>query len=265
MKKRDLIVNLSQYRQSDSEQRRTKDLLCTIDNLANADHEVLDIGARDGYFSKVLADRFKRVVALDLEKPEIAHEKVTCVSGDVTTLEFEDEQFELVFCCEVLEHIPPNLLKDACSELSRVCKGNLLIGVPYKQDIRLRRTTCQSCGQKNPPWGHVNSFDENRLTDLFSSLSVSAMSFVGVSDGSTNAISAFLMDLAGNPYGTYQQEEVCVYCGSQIEGPLVRTVLQKVFTKVATLVWRVQKRFSKKHRNWIHILFRKEQLMKTAD
>lgn len=257
-------MNLSQYRRSDPEQRRTKDLLYTIDNLANADHEVLDIGARDGFFSKLLADRFKRVIALDLEKPEITHEKVTCVSGDVTTLEFEDEQFDFVFCCEVLEHIPPNLLKNACSELGRVCKGNLLVGVPYKQDIRLGRTICKSCGQKNPPWGHVNSFDENRLTDLFLSLSVSGISFVGVSDGSTNAISAFLMDLAGNPYGTYQQEEDCVHCGSQIEGPLVNTVLQKAFTKVATLVWRVQKRFSKRHPNWIHILFSKEQLITTS-
>ena len=41
--------------------------------------EALDIGARDGYFSLLLADRFAKVTALDLTEPDIQHPKICCV------------------------------------------------------------------------------------------------------------------------------------------------------------------------------------------
>ena len=130
----------------------------------------LDVGARDGYFSEILATRFDSVVALDLDLPEIDVPNVVCRVGDVTDLEFADAQFDFVLCAEVLEHIRPALLSKACTELARVTQGELVIGVPYKQDIRAGRTTCRSCNGKNPPWGHVNCFDERTLLRLFDSM-----------------------------------------------------------------------------------------------
>jgi len=98
----------------------------------------------------LLVELFDEVTALDLEKPTISHDKIACVQGDIINLDFDDNTFDLVFCAEVLEHIPPHLLERATSELSRVSREFLLIGVPYKQDIRVGRTTCYSCGAKNP-------------------------------------------------------------------------------------------------------------------
>jgi SAM-dependent methyltransferase len=250
-------MNLSEYRQSDSEQKRTGDLMEHSRRICGDEKRVLDIGARDGHFSLLLADLFGAVTALDLEQPTIAHRKVTCVQGNITKLDIEDNTFDLVFCAEVLEHIPPHLLDKATSELIRVSKEFLLIGVPYKQDIRVGRTTCYSCGRKNPPWGHVNSFDEIRLKRLFPKCTINEVSFVGETDARTNFMSAFLMDLAGNPYGTYEQEEECVYCGKKLIIPPERTVPQKLFTRAAFYVRNFQKPFIKAHPNWIHILFHK--------
>src|SRR3990172_961698 len=218
----------------------------------------IDIGARDGYVSVLLTDYFDVVTALDLDKPSIEHEKVYCVKGDITELNFPNESFDLVFCAEVLEHIPKRQLDKACLELCRVAKNYVLIGVPYKQDIRIGRTTCYNCGKVNPPYGHVNVFEENRLTRLFHGMEVQNISFVGENYEATNYLSTCLMDLAGNPYGTYSQKESCIYCSSKLIAPSRRSYLQKAQTRLAHYINRAQKPFVNAQPNWIHILFRKQ-------
>ncbi len=217
----------------------------------------LDVGARDGFISRLLAARVPSVTALDLEEPRIDDRRIHCVRGDVTDLKIPDASFDLVLCAEVLEHIPPPKLGRACGELSRVARRYLLIGVPYKQDLRVGRTTCYTCGKKNPPWGHVNSFDEKRLKELFPEFEVARLSFVGEGEARTNFFATFLLDLAGNPYGPYSQEEPCVHCGAALRSPPQRNLLQKGLTKIACYANEAQKVFCKKRPNWIHVLFKK--------
>jgi hypothetical protein len=252
-------MDLSEYRESSAEQNRTNDLLDVINNIDSVHRNALDIGARDGHFSKLLAGRYESVFALDLEKPTFKYKNVNCIQGNVINLEFCDGYFDFVFCVEVLEHIPTNLLEKACSELSRVSDEYILIGVPYKQDIRVGRTTCYSCGTKKPPWGHVNSFNEKSLERLFPEYEAMKISFVGKTKSVTNDISMHLMDFAGNPYGTYSQEEPCIQCGKKLSFPPERTLSQKVATKGAFCIQRIQKLFTKEHHNWIHVLFRRKK------
>jgi methyltransferase family protein len=247
-------MDLTEYRASEQEQQRTADIVRLISPFSG---RALDIGARDGHFSKLMGESFDEVVALDLQRPEISHPRVNCVSGDVTNLEFADQSFNFILCAEVLEHIPSALLEKACSELERVCGDSLLIGVPFKQDIRIGRTTCYTCGQKNPPWGHVNTFDQTRLESLFPNLVQSETSFVGWNSESTNAVSTFLMDLAGNPYGTYDQDESCIHCEKKLEPPPKRSFLQKALTKSAFYARYANERFTSPHPNWIHVIFKK--------
>jgi len=207
------------YRESELENKRTNDLMRLVRLIPNNILTILDVGARDGHFSILLAECCATVTALDLEKPSFSHNNnINCVQGDITNLKLGDNSFDLVFCTEVLEHIPSHQLQKACSELTRISKEFLLIGVPYKQDIRVGRTTCYSCAGHNPPWGHVNSFDRSRLEDLFPFFNISEISFIGETNIRTNFLSTFLMDLAGNPYGTYNQEEPCIHCGKTLKG-----------------------------------------------
>jgi hypothetical protein len=82
-------------------------------------------------------------------------------------------------------------------------------------------------------------------------------SFVGVNDNATNFVSSSLMDLAGNPYGTYGQEELCVACGGRLVEAPRRRLHHKVLTKVAFWALKVTKPFKAKHPIWIHMLLRK--------
>lgn len=250
-------MDLKEYRASENEKARVSNLMGLIPNKSTS---ALDVGARDGFLSIMLTDFFEQVTALDLVEPDIRHGKVIPVKGDITKLDFPNNTFDLVLCAEVLEHIPPNLLVEACSELMRVSGKWLIIGVPYDQDLRVGKTRCLSCNRINPPWAHVNSFNLSRLEGLFSELVVEKVEFVGVSKARTNFISDFFMDMAGNPYGTYSQDESCIYCGNKITVAPRRGVLQKIYTKVAVYINHLYLLFVRPQANWIHVLLRKDSV-----
>ena len=247
-------MNLTEYRMSSNELDRTHNLLALVPEHGRV---ALDVGARDGYFSRVLVQRFDKVLALDITRPSMSHPRIECRQGDVTQLDLADNAVDFVFCAEVIEHIRASDLAIACRELQRVCSDKLLIGVPYRQDIRVGRTTCYTCGGKNPPWGHVNSFDEDSLTRLFPQCVVDKKNFSGWNEEQTNALATVLLDLAGNPYGTYNQEEVCIHCGNRLLPAPQRTLAQRVLTRLGSLARKTTEPFAQPHANWVHVLFDK--------
>lgn len=249
------------WRLTEIEKARVADLMAMLPPQAGT---AVDIGARDGFISMALADRGVSVTALDLEQPAIHDPRITCVKGDATALDFADGSFDLVFCAEVLEHIPSVLLETACAELARVARRHLLIGVPYKQDLRLDRSTCSNCGKINPPWGHVNRFDEKRLSELFAGCKIAQTSFVGQTSEVSNFLSTRLMAAAGNPYGTYGQDEPCIHCSAALAAPVARTLADRCLTKAAVLARKAQAPFVTPRPKWIHVLFEKHADCKNA-
>lgn len=250
------MIDLQAYRGSNAERARAASLLGMCPSRLKT---VLDIGARDGFYSKIFAQRGLAVTALDLERPLIDEGSITCVSGDVTALAFPDKSFDLVFCAEVLEHIPPNLLHQACREVARVAARYVVIGVPFREDTRLGGARCAACGKMNPPWGHVNTFDKKRLISLFNELRPVSVELVGATSQRTTSLAAWLMDLAGNPYGNYLQEESCIYCNSRLTAPTAeRTPLQRAFTRTAVVLDTIQRLVTGTHPNWIHICFERK-------
>ena len=236
------------------EQRRIHDLVALVPRPGR---RALDVGARDGRVSRLLARHFDTVVALDLRAPDICHPGIVCLAGDATDLDHPDADFDLVVCSEVLEHIPPAKLPSACLELTRVAARHLLIGVPYKQDLRVGRLTCRACGKVNPPYGHVSSFDESKLRALFPGCRVRRVSYVGEYEGPTNGIATLLMDLAGNPYGPYDQQEPCIHCGARVGSPRPRGPFAKVATRLALLCRGATRRLVPRQACWIHVLLDK--------
>ena len=247
-------INYKAYRESKNEKERIGDLFQLIPERGS---KALDIGARDGFLSLKLAERFDKVIALDLEKPKICHPSVECISGNALDIKYPDSYFDTVVCAEVLEHISTEILSDVCNEISRVAKKFIVIGVPYRQDTRFGKTTCSHCGKTNPPWGHVNSFDEISIKRYFSTLKVDKTTFIGATTEKTNFLSAALMEFAGNPYGSYYQEEPCVFCGNSLGAPSPRNFIQKTATKIAVITERVQRSLSSTRPIWIHVLFEK--------
>lgn len=240
------------YRTSASELARTDDLLRIIPKGIDS---ILEIGARDGHFSRLLAPSFRKVTALDLERPALDIPGVVPVRGDVTRLDYPDDSFDCVLCAEVLEHVPQ--VERAARELARVARYAVVVGVPYRQDTRVGRTTCPTCGWVNPPWGHVNEFDETGLLRLFSGLEPVETSFVWQNRARTNRLSTWLLDRADNPWGVYEQEEPCLHCGGKLTPPSSRTLVQRLTGAIGLQLFKIQSTWVRPWPNWIHILFRK--------
>lgn len=233
-----------------NEEIRVNDLLRLFPGTAS---EVLEIGARDGMITALLAQRYPRVIALDLEKPTFQIARCEPVQGNVCALDFPNASMDFILCTEVLEHVPD--LVQACRELERVTKRFLLVGVPYLQDTRLGRTTCRQCGKVNPPWGHVNEFTKEKLVSLFPGLRPAEISLIGSKRAQTNALSTALMDVAGNPWGMYIQQEPCIHCGAKLVAPASMTFLQRVAAAISVRLTRLQTLFVPKTALWIHVLF----------
>lgn len=255
-------MQIKEYRESPKEKARIQELMRIIPKNRST---VLEIGARDGHISKLLTSLFVQVTALDLKKPEFSIPRVTPVQGDVSKLKMPDDSYDVVICTEVLEHVAEELLDDACREIIRVAKYDIVIGVPYKQDLRVGRTTCGCCGWPNPPWGHVNSFDEERLERLFQAVCLVSKNYIGETRDKTNALSAFLMNAAGNPSGTYDQEEACIHCGERLVRAPKDRIVQRLYSKLASILTRIQRKLIRSSPNWIHMTFMKRPFVKIAD
>jgi hypothetical protein len=246
------MVNGESYRMRALEQERIADLITL---MPPSEGFALDMGASDGYLSQRLAERFPHVIAVDLCRPNGPIASVDWVLANGASLPFKDRAFDAVLCSEVLEHIPAAMLGRVARELVRVCRSTLVVGVPYQQDLRLGRTTCGNCGAVNPCYGHVNRFDEPRLRALFCDADWVDHHYVGSVRDASSTLAARLLDFAGNPFGTYEQEEPCIHCGAALVAPAPRKLAQRIATRAATVMNSVTASVAGPHGMWIHVRF----------
>lgn len=132
---------------------------------------ILDAGCGEGETLVRLADLLgPRVVAVDLspEAVEFTARRLPAVEvsrASVYELGFGDDEFDLVLCLEVLEHLDdPDA---AVAELARVCRGRLVVSVPHEPWFRLGSLLRGKyvSGLGNHP-EHVNHFNPESLRAL---------------------------------------------------------------------------------------------------
>lgn len=253
------MFDTKQYRSKEKEKQRVRTILQMATEAGCADtpvETVLEAGCRDGHITRLLADRFPHITALDLQLPEVDLPNVTCVQGDLTATGFASGAFDLVICTEVLEHIPEENLQKACDELWRLSNKYLLIGVPYRQDLRVHATKCLQCGAINPTTGHLHSFDLERLLTLFDNKAPVRIVFAGEGVYKTNRCSYALYKRFGFLYGSYEQEEPCIRCGARLEKPQLPW-FSRFMCLVAKGLEFLQNKTGPRDRSpvWIHLLW----------
>jgi 2-polyprenyl-3-methyl-5-hydroxy-6-metoxy-1,4-benzoquinol methylase len=109
---------------------------------AAAGREVLDAGCGEGYGARLLMQLggARRCVGVDVDERTVAAardryadvEGLEFEAGDVTSLPFADDSFDVVTCFETIEHVAAQ--RDAVRELARVLRpgGALLISSPNR-------------------------------------------------------------------------------------------------------------------------------------
>lgn len=151
-----------------------KDLLETI-KISNP-KKVLDIGCGEGFYTKIIADALPsaEIVGIDVEEEYIAFAKrinfqknVKYSVNDLFKLPFKKEEFDLVICTEVLEHLEKY---DKALEIIRnLSKKFFIVSVPNEPWFRianlLRFKYVKRLG--NTP-GHVNNWSKKQIKRIVS-------------------------------------------------------------------------------------------------
>jgi ubiquinone/menaquinone biosynthesis C-methylase UbiE len=133
---------------------------------------MLEVGCGEGRLSQHLFEQLalERLDACDLSLERLdprCNKRITFRTASVYELPYADAEFDLVVCCEVLEHLEHPAR--ALSELARVTRRALLVSTPYEPLFRslnlLRGSYFWTLG--NTP-GHIQHFSPKSLERLVS-------------------------------------------------------------------------------------------------
>ena len=94
---------------------------------------ILEIGIGSGFVSSILQN-YCDVITADINvknKPDVVI--------DITEInnfsKFDDNSFDLIIICEVLEHVPYYIIDDILRELKRITKKYVLISIPNQKNF----------------------------------------------------------------------------------------------------------------------------------
>jgi SAM-dependent methyltransferase len=126
---------------------------------------VLDVGCAEGYFIKVVSDRFGAAAwGVDLSTTALAKAHrlygLPVAAAEATRLPFADGSFDLVISTEVIEHVlDPDLM---VAEMRRVSRGSVLVTTPVSQSADEHEPDFELQAE-----GHINNFDPATVRRLF--------------------------------------------------------------------------------------------------
>ncbi|MBU1255331.1 MAG: class I SAM-dependent methyltransferase [Patescibacteria group bacterium] len=113
--------------------------------------KILEVGYGSGVFFPELTKICKKLYGLEvfpeakketeqmMEKENIQAELTT---GSVTQMPFADDFFDAIVCVSALEHLQPNEMEKAISEIKRVTKNNGLIILGFPSGRKLMQLYC---------------------------------------------------------------------------------------------------------------------------
>lgn len=110
-------------------------------NKSSKTATILDVGSG----GLGIAPYLKRVVTgIDLHFHKPYHPLLRRVKGSVLNLPFQNNNFDIVVCVDMLEHLDKRLRKKAIMEMMRLAKKKLILAVPcgrlsYEQDRNLNQ------------------------------------------------------------------------------------------------------------------------------
>lgn len=139
-------------------------------NIPDDVKSILDVGCGNGIFINYLSEnhnRFDRIHGLDRSESALKLVKTEKTVGNIDDLPFDDQEFDLVVCLEVLEHLPDMVFQKALKNLGRVAKKYIMVSVPFEENLVKHHTECPACHSRFHISLHLRSFNKQSMENLF--------------------------------------------------------------------------------------------------
>jgi 2-polyprenyl-3-methyl-5-hydroxy-6-metoxy-1,4-benzoquinol methylase len=144
-----------------------------IANFLKPSLHACDIGLGEGYALDKLYETGLRVTGIDISRYAVQYieekfskegKRINLLAGDISNIDLEEDQFDLVTCFDVLEHVKPDGLAKAIENIKHALKnGGYLIGtLPYREVLDESKVVCPNCNHKFHRYGHHHSFQSIR-------------------------------------------------------------------------------------------------------
>ena len=77
-----------------------------------------------------------------------------------------NQKFDLIICCEVVEHLDDEMLNSFLIEAKRLLKpqGYIYITTPNDENLEVSKVNCPDCGCTFHRWQHLRSWNEKSLS-----------------------------------------------------------------------------------------------------
>ena len=136
-------------------------------NILPEENSLLEVGCGDGRILNRLVGKYKNTCGLDISYNALKYVKTKTIHGNLENLPFPDNSFDIVMCCEVLEHLPYSTYKKAVEEIERVAGKYILISVPNNENLENKMVKCPQCSCSFHVSRHLRTFNIAKLKSLF--------------------------------------------------------------------------------------------------
>ena len=217
------LSSSAQYRQTLEHMGRAREaelstlergrIQATLDLIPSDAATLLDVGAGDGRLLQQLPQRIWAAGA-DYAFASVAQIRPNGICASSQQLPFRDQSFDIVLCCEVLEHLPDGMFQAVLKELERVASTHILVTVPYKENRAARLLKCPQCQCVFHMWGHVRHFGETDLNTFFHNFEVTTTTYHGRRPPYQHPQVLALNQRFGNRWTDQCDTSICPQCGN---------------------------------------------------
>lgn len=149
-----------------------KQVLSLINNVIDYDKDIktiADVGCGDGIIINELVNKieFNKAVGIDSSEEALSHvdSKVDKLKLSADDIHLENDCIDFVYCVDVLEHLPVNILRASIDEIIRISKNYVFLVTPFMESDAIK-TQCTHCECVFNPYYHVNKFDLDTWNEL---------------------------------------------------------------------------------------------------
>ncbi len=129
-------------------------------------YTILEIGPGHGHFTRrIPPDR--EVICMDLDIRLMESISKKRIVGDICNIPFRDEQkFDLIMACDVIEHLSDTQLSKSVTELKRLSSKYVYLQAPFEEKLLAGYLKCGECGEVWNRNHHKQSFRLTKLMNL---------------------------------------------------------------------------------------------------